>query len=280
MAQVTVKELLEAGVHFGHQTTRWNPKMSPYIFTARNGIHIIDLEQTAKYVNDACKFVADSVALGSKVLFVGTKKQAQDVIQEQAERVGMFYVNHRWLGGMLTNFKTIKQSIDRLNNFYQKREAGELDRLPKKEVLTMSRKMEKMEYSLGGIKTMTKSPDIIFIVDPHKEHIAKSEAKRLGMTVIALTDTNCSPDDIDFLIPGNDDAIRSITRIISIIADACAEGLERREMVIRKEVEEKEKRTVKARAIEKKPLAKAKAYVAKGDKEAGETQEAAKGEER
>lgn len=277
MAQVTVKELLEAGVHFGHQTARWDPKMNPYIFTARNGIHIIDLQKTAGYVNEAYKYVADRVALGAKVLFVGTKKQAQDIIKEQAEKVGMFYVDHRWLGGMLTNFKTIKQSIDRLNEWYRKREAGELEGFQKKEILTMERKMEKLEYSLGGIKTMTKAPDVIFIVDPHKEAIAKKEANRLGIPVIALTDTNCSPEGIDFIIPGNDDAIRSIAKVVSVISDACAEGLERREMVIKREVEEQTKQEARARVVEKKPAAKARAYVAKADKE---ELEALKGEEK
>lgn len=267
MAEVTVKELLEAGVHFGHQTTRWNPKMKPFIFTARGGIHIIDLQQTTGILNGVYKFVADKVALGAKVLFVGTKKQAQDIIKEQAERCGMFYVNHRWLGGMLTNFKTVKQSIDKLNSFYQKKTAGELDGFPKKEVLDMERKMEKLEHTLGGIKTISKVPDIVFIVDPHKEHIAKSEAKRLGVPVVALTDTNCDPDGIDMVVPGNDDAIRSITKVVSIIADACAEGLERREMVIRKEVEEEKKRGTTARAVETKVSGKAKAFVATPERE-------------
>lgn len=267
MAQVTVKELLEAGVHFGHQTTRWNPKMNPYIFTARNGIHIIDLQQTTEFLNEVYKFVADSVALGARVLFVGTKKQAQDVIKEQAERAGMFYVNHRWLGGMLTNFKTIKQSIDHLNTLTHKRETGELESLTKKEILQIDRKIEKLEYSLGGIKNMTKVPDIVFLVDPHKENIAKREANRLGIPVIALTDTNCDPESIDYLIPGNDDAIRSITKVVSIIADACEEGLERREIVIRKEAQEeaKTKKDAKAKVVETKGAHRVKAYVAKED---------------
>jgi small subunit ribosomal protein S2 len=267
MAQVTVKELLEAGVHFGHQTARWNPKMNPYIFAARNGIHIIDLQQTAEYANNVYKFVTESVALGAKVLFVGTKKQAQDVIQEQAERAGMFYVNRRWLGGMLTNFKTIKQSIDRLNTYYQRLEAGELENLPKKEVLTMSRKMGKLEHSLGGIKSMKKAPDIVFLVDPHKEHIAVREAGRLGLPIIALTDTNCNPDGIDYIIPGNDDAIRAITKVVSMVADACEEGLERREAVIRKEAQEDakgKKKDAKAKVIDTKSTHTVKAYVAKG----------------
>ena len=261
MAELTVKELLEAGVHFGHQTARWNPKMKPYIFTARNGIHIIDLQQTTVILNNVYKYVADRVALGAKVFFVGTKKQAQDIIQEQAERCGMYYVNHRWLGGMMTNFKTIKQSIDRLNSWNQKKETGELDSFPKKEILTMQRKMDKLEYSLGGIKTMTKAPDIVFIVDPHKEHIARSEANRLDIPVVALADTNCDPDNIDMLIPGNDDAIRAITKVVSFIADACEEGLQRREVVIRREVEQEQKKEAVARAVETKIKDKAKAYV-------------------
>lgn len=267
MAQVSVKDLLEAGVHFGHQTTRWNPKMKPFIFTARNGIHIIDLQQTAELANNAYKFVADSVALGSRVLFVGTKKQAQDVVREQAERVGMFYVNHRWLGGMLTNFKTIKQSIDRLNTLSQKRDSGELEKLTKKERLQIDRKIEKLEYNLGGIRNLTKAPDIVFLVDPHNENIAKAEANRLGIPVIALTDTNCDPDGIDFLIPGNDDAIRAITRVVSLIADACDEGLERRELVIRKEAAEeaKMKKEAKAKVVDTKGTHKVRAYVGKQD---------------
>ena len=275
MSEVSVKGLLEAGVHFGHQTTRWNPKMRPYIFTTRNGIHIIDLQQTAGYLNKVYKFVSESVSLGAKVLFVGTKKQAQDIVQENAERAQMYYVNHRWLGGMLTNFKTIKQSIDRLNDWNQKRESGELDNMLKKEVLRGQKKMDKLEYSLGGIKTMTKAPDIIFIVDPHKEHIAKSEAKRLGVPVVALIDTNCDPDDIDYLIPGNDDAIRSIGKVVSIIADACIEGLERREIVIRKEVQEKQKLKpeAKAKVIDTKGVGKSKAYVSKPDELIKESKE-------
>lgn len=279
MSQITVKELLEAGVHFGHQTTRWNPKMRPYIFTERNGIHIIDLQQTAAFANEAYKYVADAVALGAKVLFVGTKKQAQDIVREQAERVGMCYVNHRWLGGMLTNFRTIKQSIDQLLEFYRKKESGDLAELPKKEILNMTRKMEKLEYSLGGIKTMEKVPEIVFIVDPHKENIALREAVRLGLKVIALTDTNCDPEGIDFIIPGNDDAIRSIAKVVMFIADACAEGLERREVVIRREVEDKEKKVAKARVVEKKPAEKAKAFVARGDRDEYEGESGDKGTE-
>jgi len=274
---VSVKELLEAGVHFGHQTTRWNPKMKPYIFTARNGVHIIDLQQTTDFINEIYKYIADSVALGAKVLFVGTKKQAQDIIQEQAEKAGMFYVNHRWLGGMLTNFKTIKQSIDRLNDWTRKLETGELESHTKKEILNIRRKVEKLEYSLGGIKTMTKVPDLVFIVDPHKEHIARNEANRLGIPVIALTDTNCDPDGIDYIIPGNDDAIRSVGKVVELIANACVEGLERREVVIRKEVEEKEnaKPAAKAKVVDTKDSGKTRAYVSKPE----ELKEEAKAEE-
>lgn len=273
MAQVTVKDLLESGVHFGHQTTRWNPKMRPYIFTARNGIHIINLQQTTELLNVIYKVVADSVALGGKVLFVGTKKQAQDIIQENAERVGMYYVNHRWLGGMLTNFKTIKQSIDKLNEWNRKKESGELEKMLKKEVLKEQRVMDKLEYSVGGIKDMTKVPEIVFLVDPHKEHIAKKEANRLGIPVLALTDTNCDPDDIDYIIPGNDDAIRAISKVVSVIADACAEGLERREVVIRHEVEEKAKAKArpegKSKVVSTKDAPKPRAYVSRNSEDVG-----------
>jgi len=271
---VTVKELLECGTHFGHRTTRWNPKMKCYIFGERNGIHIIDLDQTVRLANMAYKRVADMVALGSNVLFVGTKPQAQEVIRAEAERVGMYYVNNRWLGGMLTNFKTIKQSIDRLNEFYQKRDSGELDKLPKKEVLSITRKMQKLEANLGGIRNMTSIPDIVYVVDPHKEKTAVEEAKRLGLVTIALTDTNCDPTGIDFVIPGNDDAISSITRITKLIADACQEGLERRQTIIRRDVEEKERSSAPARAIEKKPTSRARAFVARETREADEDKEA------
>lgn len=219
-----MKQLLEAGVHFGHQTRRWNPKMKPYIFGARNGIYIIDLQRTVKLFRTAYKFVVDVTAAGENVLFVGTKRQAQDTIREQAERCGMFYVNHRWLGGMLTNFKTIKLRIDRLKELDAMFEDGSVNRFPKKEVLRLAREREKLERNLGGIKNMTRLPGAVYVVDPQKEKIAVAEANRLGIPVVAIIDTNCDPDVIDYPIPGNDDAIRAIKLITTRIADACVEG--------------------------------------------------------
>jgi small subunit ribosomal protein S2 len=231
--EIAVKELLEAGVHFGHQTRRWNPKMRPYIFTARDGIHIIDLDQTVKQALSAYKFVSDAVALGGSVLFVGTKKQAQDIMEAEARRSGQYFVTKRWLGGMLTNFQTIKQSIARLNDLEARKEKGELERLLKKEGLRIEREIDKLEYSLGGIKTMTKAPGVVFIIDPNHESIAKLEAIKLGIPVIALTDTNSNPDGVDYLIAGNDDAIRSISFFANLIAEACLEGSKRREASLR-----------------------------------------------
>lgn len=266
MSEVTVKDLLEAGCHFGHQTARWNPKMRPYIFGAKNGVHIINLDKTIEAVNRAYKFIADKVALGESVLFVGTKRQAQDIVREQAERVGMYYVNNRWLGGMLTNFKTIKASIDRLQNLYQRRDSGELAKLAKKESIRLERDIEKLEHSLGGIKTMTKIPGVVFICDPKTEHISLKEAQKLKLPIVAVTDTNCNPDDIEYIIPANDDAIRSITLLISHIADACDEGLKRREVVIREETAKAERERpaeeASSRVREKKVTDKARAYVA------------------
>jgi len=233
--EIAVKALLEAGVHFGHQTRRWNPKMRPYIFTARNGIHIIDLEQTVQQALRAYKFIADTVALGGTVLFVGTKKQAQDVMETEAKRSGQYFVTKRWLGGMLTNFQTIKQSIARLNELEARKEKGELDKLLKKEALRIEREIEKLEYSLGGIKEMTKTPQAVFLVDPGHESIAKAEAIKLGIPVVALTDTNSDPEGIDYLIAGNDDAIRSISLFAGMMADACIEGGERREATLREQ---------------------------------------------
>ncbi len=227
MATVTMKELLEAGVHFGHQTRRWNPKMKPYIFGARNGIYIIDLQKTVQMFKIAYEFVASRVAEGGKVLFVGTKKQAQDAIFEEANRAGMYYVNHRWLGGMLTNFQTIKRSIDRLKNFEAMKEDGSLKRFPKKEILAMEKKATKLEKSLGGIKDMGRLPDVVYVVDPHKEDIAVHEARKLGIPIVAIVDSNCDPTQIDYVIPGNDDAIRAIRLITSRVANACLEGQER-----------------------------------------------------
>ncbi len=224
MSVITIKQLLEAGVHFGHHTRRWNPKMAEYIFTERNGIYIIDLQKTVKKFDEAYAFVRDLSTEKGTVLFVGTKKQAADAIKEEAERAGMYYVNERWPGGMLTNFKTIKRSINRLIALEKMQEDGTFDLLPKKEVAGLLKEMNDLERNYGGIKTMERLPDAVFIVDPRKEHIAVLEAKKLGIPVIAIVDTNCDPDDADYIIPGNDDAIRAIKLISSVIADALLEG--------------------------------------------------------
>ena len=224
MAIVSIKQLLEAGVHFGHHTRRWNPKMAEYIFTERNGIYIIDLQKTIKKFEEAYMYVRDVAAQGGTVLFVGTKKQAADAIRVEAERCGMYFVNVRWLGGMLTNYKTIRQSINRLNALEKMQEDGTFDMLPKKEVAQLQKEMYNLEKNLGGIKTMQGLPSAIFIVDPRKEHNAVMEAKKLGIPVIAIVDTNCDPDDADYIIPGNDDAIRAIRLISSVLADAVIEG--------------------------------------------------------
>ncbi len=224
MAVVSMKQLLEAGVHFGHQTRRWNPKMAEYIFTERNGIYIIDLQKTVKKIEDAYLFVRDIAANGGNVLFVGTKKQAQDAIKEEALRSEMYYVNVRWLGGMLTNFKTIKKSIQKLHNLTKMSEDGTFDLLPKKEVASLQKEMNDLEKNLGGIKDMKGLPDVIFIVDPKKEKNAVDEARKLGIPIVAIVDTNCDPDEVDCVIPGNDDAIRAIKLIASVMADAVLEG--------------------------------------------------------
>lgn len=224
MAYITMKELLEAGVHFGHQTRRWNPKMKQYIFGARNGIYIIDLQKTVKMFRDAYDFVADVAASGKSVLFVGTKKQARETIAEEAGRAGMFYVNNRWLGGMLTNYQTIKKSVERLNYLDAIHDDGTIDLFPKKERLQLGKEQDKMTDVLGGIQSMGNLPGAIFIIDPKNEAIAVKEAKRLGIPIVAIVDTNCDPDDIDYVIPGNDDAIRSIQLFASKIAEACIEG--------------------------------------------------------
>ena len=225
MAEVSMKQLLEAGVHFGHQTSRWNPKMKPYIFGARNGIYIIDLQRTVKLFEAAYAFVRELAANGGSMLFVGTKKQAQDAIREEAERCGMFYVTNRWLGGMLTNFQTIKQSIDRLRKHEETlNSAAMAEALTKKEMIVIRREHDKLMASLGGIKNMRKLPDALFIVDPKKEEIAVKEANKLGIPVVAAVDTNCDPDVIDYKIPGNDDAIRAIRLFCTAIADAVLEG--------------------------------------------------------
>lgn len=229
MAIVSMKQLLEAGVHFGHQTRRWNPKMKPYIFGARNGIYIIDLQRTVRLFHAAYQVVVEGAANGETVLFVGTKQQARDTIQEEVQRCGMYYVNQRWLGGMLTNFKTIKLRIDRLKELDAMVEDGSINRFPKKEILSLQREREKLEKNLGGIKEMTRLPGLLFVVDTQREKIAVAEANRLGIPVVAVVDTNCDPDMIDYPIPGNDDAIRAIRLITSKMADACIEGRRRHE---------------------------------------------------
>lgn len=224
MAVVSMKQLLEAGVHFGHQTRRWNPKMAPYIFTERNGIYIIDLQKTVRKLEEAYMFVRSLAEQGETILFVGTKKQAGDSIREEAVRAGAHFVNARWLGGMLTNFGTIRTRIDRLAQLHTMEQDGTFDRLPKKEVVKLNLEIEKLEKFLGGIKTMEKLPGALFVVDPRKEKIAVAEAKKLGIPVVAIVDTNCDPDDIDHVIPGNDDAIRAVKLISQVMADALIEG--------------------------------------------------------
>ncbi len=224
MSVITIKQLLEAGVHFGHHTRRWNPKMAEYIFTERNGIYIIDLQKTVKKFDEAYMFVRDLAANNGTILFVGTKKQAADAIKEEATRCGQYYVNVRWPGGMLTNFKTIRKSIARLNSLEKMQEDGTFDMLTKKEAAAKQKEIFDLEKNLGGIKNMDTLPDAVFIVDPRKEHIAVLEAKKLGIPVIAIVDTNCDPDDADYIIPGNDDAIRAIKLISSVMADAVIEG--------------------------------------------------------
>ncbi len=224
MSVISMKQLLEAGVHFGHQTRRWNPKMAPYIYTERNGIYIIDLQKSVVMADVAYNAVADIVANGGTILFVGTKKQAQDAIQLEAERCGMYYVNQRWLGGMLTNFKTIQSRIARLKKIEEMQEDGTFDVLPKKEVIALKKEQEKLEKNLGGIKNMKKLPDAIFVVDPKKERICVQEAHTLGIPLIGIADTNCDPEELDYVIPGNDDAIRAVKLIVSKMADAVVEA--------------------------------------------------------
>ena len=224
MAVVSMKQLLEAGVHFGHQTRRWNPKMATYIYTERNGIYIVDLQKTVKKLEEAYNFVRQLSENGQSLLFVGTKKQAQDAIREEAQRCGMFYVNARWLGGMLTNFKTMRGRVDRLNQLKKMQEDGTFDMLPKKEVMKHLGEMEKLEKYLGGVKDMKKLPGALFIVDPRKEHNAIAEARKLHIPIVAIVDTNCDPDEVDYVIPANDDAIRAIRLIASTMANAVQEG--------------------------------------------------------
>ena len=224
MSVISMKQLLEAGVHFGHQTRRWNPKMAPYIFTERNGIHIIDLQKSVGKVDEAYKAVFDVASQGGTILFVGTKKQAQDAVKTEAERCGMYYVNERWLGGMLTNFKTIQSRIDRLKAIETMSEDGTFEVLPKKEVIKIKKEWDKLEKNLGGIKNMTRIPDCIFVVDPKKERICIQEAHTLGIPLIGIADTNCDPEELDYVIPGNDDAIRAVKLIVSTMADAVIEA--------------------------------------------------------
>ncbi len=238
MGVISMKQLLEAGVHFGHQTRRWNPKMAPYIYTERNGIYIIDLQKSVGKVDEAYKAVADIAADGGTVLFVGTKKQAQEAVKEEAQRCGMYYVNERWLGGMLTNFKTIQSRIKRLKDIERMAEDGTFDVLPKKEVVNLKKEWDKLEKNLGGIKDMKRIPDAIFVVDPKKEKICVQEAHSLGIALIGIADTNCDPEELDYVIPGNDDAIRAVKLIVSKMADAVIEANQGEEMVAPEVTEE------------------------------------------
>ena len=240
MSVISMKQLLEAGVHFGHQTRRWNPKMAPYIYTERNGIYIIDLQKSVGMVDDAYNAIKDIVADGGTILFVGTKKQAQDAIKAEAERCGMYYVNQRWLGGMLTNFKTIESRIARLKAIEKMSEDGTFEVLPKKEVIELKKEWEKLEKNLGGIKDMKRIPDAIFIVDPKKERICVQEAHILGIPLIGIADTNCDPEELDYVIPGNDDAIRAVKLIVSKMADAVIEAKQGAEVVAPEETAEVE----------------------------------------
>lgn len=247
VSNVTMKQLLEAGVHFGHQTRRWNPKMKPYIFADKNGIYIIDLQKTVRLFKKAYQFIKETVAQGKNVLFVGTKRQAQEAIQEEATRCGMPYVNHRWLGGMLTNFQTIRKGIERLKELEAAAEDGRLEGYTKKEVMRLQKEKAKLLRNLGGIKEMKELPGALFVVDSRREYIAVKEARKLGIPVVAIVDTNCDPDEVDYVIPGNDDAIRAIRLFASLIADACLEGLALRE-----------ERTVEGEAPEEAPSVQAR----------------------
>lgn len=232
MARIGMREMLEAGAHFGHQTHRWNPKMKKFIFAPRNGIHIIDLQQTVGLMNKAYDYVVDAVAHGGKVLFVGTKKQAQEIVVQEAQRSGQYYVNNRWLGGMLTNFKTVKQSVDRMRAIEEMSKDGTFDKLPKKEVFGLTRELAKLEKNLSGVKDMSRLPKVVFVIDPNLEKIAVDEARKLGIPVVATLDTNCDPDLIDFPVPANDDSIRSVALFVGNIADACLEGAARHEEIL------------------------------------------------
>ena len=235
MGVIQMKQLLEAGVHFGHQTRRWNPKMAEYIFQARNGIHIIDLQKTSKKLDEAYAFMKEQAEAGKTVLFVGTKKQAQDCMKEAAEKSGMYYVNQRWLGGMLTNFETIQKRVQRLNELETMEQDGTFDVLPKKEVILLKKEMDKLQKNLGGIKEMKEIPGVLFVVDPKKERIAILEARKLNIPVVGLIDTNCNPEDVDYAIPGNDDAIRAVKLIADVMANAIIEGRQGESMYVQTE---------------------------------------------
>lgn len=240
MAVVSMKQLLESGVHFGHQTRRWNPKMAQYIFTERNGIYIIDLQKTVRKIEEAYQFVKELAEAGGTLLFIGTKKQAHNTVREEAERCGMYYVNERWLGGMLTNFETIKSRIQRLKELEQMEEDGSFELLPKKEVMQLRKEHDKLQRYLGGIREMKRLPDAVFIIDPRKERIAVNEARKLGIPIVAIVDTNCDPDEIDYVIPGNDDAIRAVRLLTGKMADAVIEGKEGRQEAEAPEADETE----------------------------------------
>ena len=250
MAYVSMKQMLETGVHFGHQTRRWNPKMRPFIFGARNGIHIIDLQQTVKMFRVAHDKVVDTVANGGRVMFIGTKRQAQEAVATEAGRAGQFYVTNRWMGGTLTNFFTIQKSIDRLKKLEAMFADGTVNRYQKKEILRLQREMDKLLATLGGIKDMDKLPQLAFVIDPHREDIAIKECRKLGIPIVAVTDTNCDPDLIDFVIPGNDDAIRAIKLFVAAIADACLEGDARRKERKGQDAEEELKKASEPKAAE------------------------------
>ena len=250
MAVVAMKQLLEAGVHFGHQTRRWDPRMAEYIFQARNGIHIIDLQKTSKKIDEAYEFMRSQAEEGKKVLFVGTKKQAQECMKEAAEKSGMYYVNQRWLGGMLTNFGTIRKRVERLNELETMQEDGTFDVLPKKEVILLKKEMEKLQKNLGGIKDMTEIPGVLFVVDPKKERIAILEARKLNIPVVGLVDTNCNPEDVDYAIPGNDDAIRAVKLIADVMANAVIEGKQGESEETVESVEESFEETSEPQTIE------------------------------
>ena len=273
MSVISMKQLLEAGVHFGHQTRRWNPKMAEYIFTERNGIYIIDLQKTVKKIEEAYAFVRDVAASGQDILFVGTKKQAQDSIREEAQRVNMHYVDVRWLGGMLTNFKTIKKRIERLAQLKKMEEDGTFELLPKKEVIKLRAEKDRLEKYLGGIKEMKRLPGALFVVDPRKERIAIAEAKKLNIPVVAIVDTNCDPEEIDYVIPGNDDAIRAVKLITSTIANAVLEGRQGEQFGVVEEKEEKaqqEEKEEKAQQEEKEEVQDMLAEKAQEAEEAAE----------